>query len=84
MIIDDFTRDLVLLSFPFLDMKSSKVRPALVTSNNEYNRKFEDFMAIPLTRNLKSREHSVLITNKNLESGKLIVGSISRQIGSLT
>lgn len=68
-------RDIVLLSFPFSDLKSSKVRPALVLSNNEYNRKFKDFIAVPLTTNLKLREYAVLVTNKDLESGRLIVDS---------
>lgn len=52
------------------------MRPALVLSNNEYNRKFEDFIAIPLTTNLKSRGYSVLITNRDLESGSLVVQSL--------
>ena len=65
-----------MLSFPFSDLKSHKVRPALVLSNNEYNRKFEDFIAIPLTTNLKSRGYSVLITNRDLESGSLVVQSL--------
>ncbi len=56
-------------------MKSSKVRPVLVLSNNKYNSKFEDFVAVPLTTNLKSRAYSVLISNKDLESGRLIVES---------
>jgi mRNA interferase MazF len=68
-------RDIVLLSFPFSDLKSSKVRPALVLSNNKYNSKFEDFIAVPLTTNLKSRGYSILLSNKDLESGKLIVES---------
>lgn len=68
-------RDIVLISFPFSDLKSSKVRPVLVLSNDKYNRKFEDFIAIPLTTNVKSRGYSVLITNKNLERGRLIVDS---------
>lgn len=68
-------RDIVLLSFPFSDLKSSKVRPALVLSNNEYNKKFEDFIAVPLTTNLKSREYSLVLSNKDLERGKLIVES---------
>lgn len=63
------------MSFPFSDLKSSKVRPALVLSNNEYNRKFEDFVAVPLTTNLKSRDYSVLVSNRDLESGRLIVES---------
>jgi mRNA interferase MazF len=69
-------RDIVLLSFPFSDLKYSKVRPALVVSNNQYNNKFEDFIAIPLTTNLKLREYAFLVTNKDLENGKLIVDSI--------
>ncbi len=68
-------RDVVLISFPFSDLKNSKVRPVLVLSNDKYNRKFEDFIAIPLTTNVKSREYSVLITNKNLERGRLIIDS---------
>jgi mRNA interferase MazF len=68
-------RDIVLLSFLFSDLKSSKVRPALVLSNNKYNSKFDDFIAVPLTTNLKSRGYSVLLSNKDLESGKLIVES---------
>lgn len=68
-------RDIVLISFPFSDMKSSKVRPVLVLSNDKYNRKFEDFIAVPLTTNVKSRDYSVLITNKNLERGRLIIDS---------
>jgi mRNA interferase MazF len=69
-------RDLVLLLFPFSDLQSSKVRPALVLSNDKYNNKFEDFIAIPLTTNIKLREYSILITNKNMEKGKLVVDSI--------
>ncbi|WP_255408358.1 type II toxin-antitoxin system PemK/MazF family toxin [Candidatus Nitrosotalea okcheonensis] len=35
------------MSFPFSDLKSSKVRPVLVLSNDKYNRKFGDFIAMP-------------------------------------
>ncbi|MDG7035834.1 MAG: type II toxin-antitoxin system PemK/MazF family toxin [Nitrososphaerota archaeon] len=68
-------RDIVLLSFPFSDLKSSKVRPAIVMSNDGYNRSSEDFIAVPITSNLKFRDYAVLITNKDLESGRLIVDS---------
>ena len=43
-------RDIVLISFPFSDMKKSKVRPVIVMSNDEYNNKFKDFIAIPMTQ----------------------------------
>jgi mRNA interferase MazF len=70
-----FQRDIVLLSFPFSDLMSAKVRPAIVLSNDEYNRRSEDFVAVPLTSNLRLRDYTVLITSNELESGKLIVDS---------
>ncbi len=68
-------RDIVLLSFPFSDLRSSKVRPAVVLSNDRYNRRSEDFIAVPLTSNLKLRDYAILVTKDELESGKLIVDS---------
>lgn len=68
-------RDVVLLSFPFSDLQTSKVRPAVVLSNNGYNHHSEDFVAVPLTSNLKFKDYAVLITNQELESGRLIVDS---------
>lgn len=68
-------RDVVLLSFPFSDLRGSKVRPAIVLSNDRYNRRSEDFVAAPLTSNLKLRDYAILITNDQLETGRLIVDS---------
>ncbi len=68
-------RDVVLLSFPFSDLQSSKVRPAVVLSNDRYNRRSEDFVAAPLTSNMKLKDYAILITNDQMESGKLIVDS---------
>ena len=70
-----FQRDIVLLTFPFSDLESSKVRPAIVLSNDKYNRRSEDFVAVPLTSNLRLRDYAILVTNKELESGNLIVDS---------
>lgn len=66
-------RDIVLLRFPFSDLRGSKVRPALVISNNEYNTRFEDFIAVAITSNLRSRGYSILVTKGDLENGRLIV-----------
>jgi mRNA interferase MazF len=68
-------RDIVLLTFPFSDLESSKVRPAIVLSNDKYNLHSKDFVAVPLTSNLKLRDHAILVTNNQLESGNLIVDS---------
>lgn len=68
-------RDIVLVSFPFSDLKISKVRPAVVVSNDVYNKKSEDMIVVPMTSNLKLYEYAILVTDSNLESGKLIADS---------
>lgn len=68
-------RDILLISFPFSNLQAAKVRPVIVMSNDSYNSKSDDFIAIPLTSNLKLRDHTLLVTSKELESGKLIVES---------
>ena len=70
-----FQRDIVLLTFPFSNLASAKVRPAIVLSNDKYNSRSEDFVAVPLTSNLRLRDYTILITSNELESGKLIVNS---------
>ncbi|MGH9992417.1 MAG: type II toxin-antitoxin system PemK/MazF family toxin, partial [Nitrososphaera sp.] len=40
-------RDIVLVPYPFSDLSQAKYRPAIVMSNDVYNRKFKDFIAIP-------------------------------------
>lgn len=70
-----FQRDIVLISFPFSSLRDSKVRPAVVMSNDLYNKKFDDFIAIPLTSNMKLRNYTIVVTNRELESGRLIVDS---------
>jgi len=68
-------QDIVLLNFPFSNLKQSKVRPVIILSNNKYNKNSGDVIVIPLTSNLKKTDHDILITNKNLEKGNLIVSS---------
>lgn len=68
-------RDIVLLSFPFSDLRQSKVRPVIVLSNDKYNNKSENVIVIPLTSNITKADHDILITNNHLESGNLITDS---------
>ncbi len=70
-----FQRDVVLLSFPFSDMKASKVRPAIVISKNAYNKTHQDFIAVPLTTNLKKERYDLLLKDNDLDKGHLITDS---------
>jgi len=64
--------DLVLLPFPFTDLKTEKVRPAIVISNEYYNSTSEDCILLPLTSVLKETKGSILITQRDLYSGELL------------
>ena len=65
-------KDIVLLPYPFTNLKEAKVRPALVVSNEYFNNKSEDCIMVPLTTVVKNEPYSVIIENNNMKSGKLI------------
>ena len=65
-------KSIVLLPYPFTDLEGTKVRPAIVISNDDFNRKSDDCIMVPLTTVIKDEPYSVLITQENLSSGKLL------------
>ena len=65
-------RDLVLLQYPFSDLKSSKLRPALIVSNDSFNKKSSDCIMVPLTTVIKDEPYSIMIDKQDLSSGKLL------------
>lgn len=64
-------KELVLLPYPFSDMKGNKVRPALIISNDFFNKKSDDCIMAPLTSVIKDEPYSIIIEQDNLSSGKL-------------
>lgn len=68
-------KDLVLLPYPFSNLKEKKMRPALVVSSNNFNSICSDCIAVPLTSVIKEEPFSVLINQADLSNGKLIKAS---------
>ena len=68
-------QDLVWVNLPFSDLRQSKVRPALVVSNNSYNKSNPDVVVCAVTSKLKESKYSVLIDNKDLSAGSLPIKS---------
>ena len=64
--------ELVLLPYPFSDLERTKVRPALVVSNNEFNERSADCVMVPLTSVIKKEPHSIMLHQEDLASGRLV------------
>ena len=71
-------RDIILIWFPFSDLAGSKVRPALVISNDIYNEGSLDAVVVALTSNTSRSPYKVVITHSDLEHGRLPVVSAVR------
>ena len=65
-------KEIVLLPYPFSDQEGSKVRPAIAISSNDFNKKCQDCIMVPLTTVIKDEPFSILINQNNLESGNLL------------
>lgn len=65
-------KEVVLLPYPFSDLRQEKVRPALVVSNDFFNKKSDDCIMVPLTSVIKEEPYSVLINQKDMKNGKLL------------
>lgn len=63
--------EIILIPFPFTNLKTSKKRPVVVLSRTDVNRKFADFISCGMTSNVQNANHSVLIDQGNLEYGFL-------------
>jgi len=71
-------QDLVWIKLPFSDFVQSKVRPALVVSNNSYNRDNLDIIVCAITSKIKESKFNIEIGNKSLSSGNLPIKSMVR------
>ena len=71
-------RDIILIKFPFSNLTGAKVRPALVLSNDKYNKYNLDTVVVAMTSNINPSEYKVFVENQDLESGYLPLKSAVR------
>lgn len=71
-------KEIVLLPYPFSNLEGSKVRPAIVVSNDIFNKKSADCIMIPLTTVIKEEPYSIILNQEDLSSGKLLKTSRAR------
>ena len=65
-------KEVVLLPYPFSNFEGMKVRPALVVSNESFNKKSADCIMVPLTTVIKGEPYSIIIDNADMDSGELV------------
>ena len=63
--------DIVLVSFPFTDLTSSKRRPALILSADSFNTAGEDLLLAAITSHIAEDPHAVLIRRGDFTEGRL-------------
>jgi len=68
-------KEIVWIRFPYSDFSERKTRPALILSNDKYNRKSNDLIICAITSNLKEAEYTVNLKQENLISGNLPIKS---------
>lgn len=65
----------ILVPFPFTDLRSRKTRPALVLSDRTHNDLTGDLIVCAMTSNLANSPNSVLVDTADLKAGKLAAPS---------
>lgn len=70
--------DILLVPIPFSDLSSSKRRPVLVLSNDEYNKMTEDVVGVAITSNVVDRAYGVILETTDMAEGNLKVKSSIR------
>lgn len=58
--------DIVIVPFPFTNLKTAKVRPAVVVSNEHINKKTEDVILAAMTTTIRNDEFSFELHNSFL------------------
>lgn len=63
--------DVVLVAFPFTNLKGAKQRPVLILSPQHHNMITEDIVVCGITTNLSDETNSVLINQKDMAEGDI-------------
>lgn len=71
-------QDIVWVRVPYSNFDDSKVRPAVVMSNDAYNELHDDIVVCSLTSNLEPAPYKVPVSSDDLSEGELPLDSMAR------
>lgn len=64
--------DLVIIRSPYTDRSGKKLRPAIIISNERYNKILQDSILVPLSTHIRSYSHIFKIYINDMEYGDLV------------
>jgi mRNA interferase MazF len=64
-------KDILLVPFPFSNQQGNKVRPVLVFSNDQFNKRSEDVIVMAITSNISKDVFSVFLDSQDIVEGIL-------------
>lgn len=64
-------KSIVLARVPFSNITDYKIRPAIIISNNHYNKNHPDFWIVPLSSQEKNKEFELELDKKEIIKGNL-------------
>ncbi len=70
--------DIVIINFPFTSLVSSKIRPALIISNEKFNQKGVNLMLLAISTQPGQSFYSAKLTQADLTKGTLLKPSFIR------
>jgi mRNA interferase MazF len=63
-------KEIILFPCPYTDFSSTKIRPGIIISNNNYNQHQEDLLIAPITTKWKNK-YSVALNQNDILKGKI-------------
>jgi len=63
--------DVVLISFPFTDLTSTKRRPALIVSPDSFNKLQQDLILAAITSQISEDEIAIVLADQDFQEGEL-------------
>jgi len=63
--------EIVLIPVPFSNLSSSKKRPVMILSNNQYNTSTDDVIVMAVTSNVRGMSSEILFDTSDMTHGKI-------------
>jgi mRNA interferase MazF len=64
-------KEIILFPCPYSDFSQTKIRPAIIVSNNNYNKTHSDILIAPITTK-RTHQFGILLNEENIIEGRIV------------